>query len=128
MLGSKLPQPIDGRLTLYTGESGSGLTHALENHKHRHKRTVLVDLAAHSHKTALESILVQCGGVVPTRITIGDLTAMAALALAAEKTMLLIDNAHAATSRTHASIAGVYPRAAGNGRFLRHPRSPPPNK
>lgn len=117
MLGSQLPQPTDGRLTLYTGETGSGLTHALQAHKPNQKqlpigsRSVYIDLAAHSHKTAVESILTQCGGIVPSRTNIGDLTDMAAIALSAEPTLLTIDNAHTASCRTHASIAEIYPYA-----------------
>lgn len=112
MLGSELPEPKDGRFTLYSGETGSGLTHALKNHKNSYSRTVYIDLKNHSHKAAVESILTQCGGIVPKGITIGDLTDMAAIALSAENTLLLLDNAHAASCRAHASMADIYPYAA----------------
>lgn len=112
LLAAELPVPRHGRVTLYTGESGSGLTYHLEQHRPGHERVVYLDLQEHSHKTALEALLAQCQAVTPPRLTIGDLTAMSALALTSTPTLLLVDNAHLGTQRLHASLNSLLPYAA----------------
>lgn len=111
MLGLVHPQPKHGRLTIYTGESGAGLTHALQTHPNGYARHVYVDLAEHSHKTALEAILTQCDAVVPQQTRTGDLAAMAALAMAAEPTLLKLDNLHIAPPAFYHSVDVVLPYA-----------------
>ena len=112
LLGSVLPPPTHGRVTLYTGEAGSGLTHHLHTHPSAGRRTVVVDWREQSHKVGLTALLTQCNAVAPPQTTIGDLTAMCALALAAEPTLLLLDNAHLATDKVHASLGQIIPYAA----------------
>lgn len=112
LLGSVLPPPTHGRVTLYTGEPGSGLTHALQQHAADGRRAVYVDWREQSHKLGLVALLTQCNAVAPPQTTIGDLTAMCALALAAEPTLLLLDNAHLATDKVHASLGQIIPYAA----------------
>lgn len=106
------PVPVDGRLTMYSGEAGSGLTWYLEQHKSRVTRKIWIDISAETHKQALFSILKQSQTGVPSKVTITDLATMCALAIAAEPTLLLIDNAHAASAKTQASLEHIIPYAA----------------
>ena len=112
LLGSILPPPTHGRVILYTGEAGSGLTYHLQQHPAAGRRVVYLDWREQSHKSALHTILMQCRAIVPAQAAISDLTAMCALALAAEPTLLLLDNAHLATDKAHASLGQILPYAA----------------
>lgn len=112
MLDMIQPVPTNGRLTLYVGESGAGLTHALEQHPNSQARHVYVNLAEHSHKTALEAVLTQCNAVVPQQVKTGDLAAMAALSIAAEPTLLKLDNVQNAPLKMHQSINHIFAYAA----------------
>ena len=116
MLKPAVPQPRNCRLSLTTGTPGSGLTWHLQQHhsktEKRFDRAVTVNLAELTHRSTLETILAQCQAVVPSRVAIGDLTQMAAIALSAEPTLLLIDDAHLATTKLHDSLETIIPYAA----------------
>lgn len=90
--------------TLYLGEIGSGRTYQLQHHQApRAQRTVYVDLNE-SHKSWLTSILEQCGAALPTRANLTQVANMAALALQAAPTLLLLDNIDKASEKARPSI------------------------
>ena len=91
ILGSQTVMPGRAPVTIYEGEIGSGKTHHLLKHPVRHPRKIYVDLAQ-SHKKVLEILIESAHAVVPPKATIGDLAQIAALAIQAESTLLLLDN------------------------------------
>lgn len=112
MLKPETADPKDGRLTVITGESGSGLTHRLMSYPQKKERTVFVDCAALTHKQMLEDVLMQCSAATPPKAKISELVTMAGLAIASRETLLLVDNLHTASAKTQASIQSIIPYAA----------------
>ena len=96
ILGAQPVVPSRAPVTFYLGESGSGKTWHLAQHTRRCKRTISIDLAQ-PHKQALTELIEAAGAVVPPRCSIPDMVEIAALALQAEETLLILDNLHAAT-------------------------------
>lgn len=90
--------------TLYLGLVGSGRTYRLHHHPTgESERTIYVD-CQDAHRGWLKAILEQCGATVPSRVSVAELTEMAALAIRAQPTTLLMDNLDAAQPRTRNSI------------------------
>ena len=97
------------RDSVYTGEAGSGLTHRLHSHAPQceNLRVVRVDCQALTHRSLLIEILSLCSAACPPRAKISELREMAAIAIGAAPTLLMIDNLHYASAKTHASIQHV---------------------
>lgn len=117
MLQPQIAQPKDGRLTVFTGEAGGGLTHRLMSYAshgatNKKERIVSVNMGASTHKQMLVDILTQCDAATPPKAKISDLAAMAGLAVASLDTLLLLDNLHMASAKTHISIQQIIPFAA----------------
>ncbi|MCB0109970.1 MAG: hypothetical protein KDE53_28810 [Caldilineaceae bacterium] len=98
ILGAQPVQPGRAPVTIYLGEPGSGKTWRLAQHPRRRPRTIEVDLSQ-PHKQALTQLIEAAGAVVPARCAIPDMVEIAALALQAAETLLLLDNLHAATAK-----------------------------
>lgn len=98
ILGAQPVEPGRAPVTIYLGEPGSGKTWHLEQHPQRRKRTISIDLMQ-PHKQALTELIEAAGAVVPPRCGIPDMVEIAALALQAEDTLLLLDNLQAATAK-----------------------------
>ena len=110
MLAPQIAEPKDGRLILYTGEAGSGLTHNLMSYSRESSaemRVISVNVGAETHKSMLIEMLSQCSAACPPKSGIPELSAMAALAIGSKDTLLLLDNLHGASPKTHASIQHV---------------------
>ena len=104
LLGVQKVEPTRAPATLYLGESGSGKSYVLENHPQgKASRRIYADLSQ-PHRAVLVSLIETAGAVVPPRVPIPDLAEIAALAIQAEPTLLLLDNVHQATTKTLASV------------------------
>lgn len=98
ILGSATVQTTRAPATLYLGESGSGKSWRLAHHRAQRAviRRIQVDLAQ-PHRQALVSLIEAAGAVAPQRTAIPHLVEIAALALQAMPTLLLLDNLDQAT-------------------------------
>lgn len=104
LLGGQDLQPGRIAATLYLGKPGLGKTHALQHHPDHNWRRIYAD-AALPHRQMLADILTGCGAPVPSHhIPIPQLVEMACLALAAEPTLLLLDNCHQASTKAIPTI------------------------
>lgn len=114
MLEPQTAEAINGRLTLFTGAAGSGLTHNLMSYSESNgrPRTISVNLAATTHKQMIEEILYQCSAATPAQAKMDELAAMAGLAVASKESLLVLDNLHLATPRSFESIQQILPFAA----------------
>ena len=98
--------------TLYLGGDGWGKTYALQQHPSPGcVRRVYVDLQD-AHRSWLSDIVEQCGAAVPPRSTVAQLQELAALAVRAEPTALLLDNVDTAPMKARASLMGLITAAA----------------
>ena len=117
-------QDARANATLYLGDVGSGRTHQLHHHPtNGTQRTIYIDLQE-SQKTWLSSILEQCGATVPGRITATELAEMAALAIRATPTTLLLDNLDAVQMRARDSITLLLDAAANVALAAQPPDTP----
>jgi hypothetical protein len=93
MLGCIAVQTTRAPATLYVGAPGSGKTWHLSHHQPQRcvTRRIPVDLAQ-PHRQAITQVIESAGAVAPQRIPIPQLVEIAALALQAEPTLLLLDN------------------------------------
>jgi hypothetical protein len=93
ILGSIAVQTTRAPATLYLGTPGSGKTWHLNHHAPQHgvTRRIYVDLAQ-PHRQALMSLIESAGAMAPQRTPILQLVEIAALAMQAESTLLLLDN------------------------------------
>jgi hypothetical protein len=98
MLGCIAVQTTRAPATLYLGAPGSGKTWQLHHHTPQHTlaRRIYVDLAQ-PHRQAVVSLIEAAGAVAPQRTPIPQLVEIAALALQAQSTLLLLDNLHQAS-------------------------------
>lgn len=108
LLGATAPQPGRIAATLYLARPGLGKTYALHHHPNHHPnhgwRRIYAD-AAQPHRQMLSDILRQCGAPVPSHhVPIPQLAEMACLALAAEPSLLLLDNCHQASAKSIPTI------------------------
>lgn len=103
VLGSRPVPPGRAPATLYVGSRGSGKTHALTHYPNGKYRHIYVNLI-YPHRQTLLDVIEQAGAVAPARASIPDLADIAALALAAEPTLLLLDNLDHASEKTRTSI------------------------
>lgn len=115
-------------ITRYEGPPGSGRTFALDRHAGHAPglRRVYVDARAVTHKELVAACLTQCGAAPPegTRVTLGELSESAAIALRAAPTLLLIDNADCVTLRMLDTIHQLIDAAAEAAIGITPPRSP----
>lgn len=110
--------------TLYLGADGSGKTYCLENHSGIGTiRRVYVDLQD-AHRSWLTDIIEQCGAAAPPRSTVAQLKELAALAVRAEPTTLLMDNLDTANTKARASIMSLVDAAAVVAMATRLPDTP----
>ncbi len=97
-------QDARANATLYFGDVGTGRTYQLHHHPtNGSKNSIYVDLQE-PHKAWLSSILEQCGATLPSKVSTAELSEMAALAIRAQPTTLLMDNLDAAQPRTRNAI------------------------
>lgn len=122
ILGTQPVVPGRAPVTLYLGESGSGKTWHLAHHPRKHVRTITVDLAL-SHKPALETLIEAAGAVVPPRCRIPDMVEIAALALQAESTLLLLDNMDQASAKMIPTVERLIQAAGEVAVSARTPRT-----
>lgn len=124
ILGSQAVEPGRAPVTLYLGKPGSGKTHCLHHHPNgRMERHVYTDLA-YPHRQILTSIIEQAGAVVPPRASIPDLTDVAALAIQAEPTLLLLDNLDQASGRTCGTIRHLINASGEVALAAKKPKTP----
>jgi hypothetical protein len=123
ILGSRAVQ--SGRMvaTLYLGQPGSGKTHALHAHPNGHLRHIYID-AGQPHRQVLLDVIERAGASAPARASIPDLAGIASLAVAAEPTLLLVDNLDQATARMPSTITRLMTAAAESALAANAPRTP----
>jgi hypothetical protein len=104
LLGMQPVAPTRAPAVMYLGEPGSGKTYALHHHPNgRTSRHLYADLAQ-PHRATLVTLIEEAGAVVPPRVAVTNLTEIAALAVQAEPTLLLLDNLHAAPPKALDSV------------------------
>jgi len=123
ILGSKAVQPGRMVATLYLGTPGSGKTHALHAHPNGHLRHIYVD-AGQPHRQVLLDVIERAGASAPSRASIPDLTEIASLAVAAEPTLLLVDNLDQASNKMPPSITRLMTAATESALAANAPRTP----
>jgi hypothetical protein len=123
VLGSKAVQPGRMVATLYLGQPGSGKTHALHAHPNGHLRHIYVD-AGQPHRQVLLDVIERAGASAPARASIPDLAEIASLAVAAEPTLLLVDNLDQASARMPSTITRLMAAAAESALAANAPRTP----
>jgi hypothetical protein len=98
LLGSITLQPTRSPATLYLGEPGSGKTWRLHHHatQCRVARRIYLDLSQ-PHRQVVTHLIESAGALVPQRTPIPQLVEIAALAVQADPTLLLLDNLDQAT-------------------------------
>ena len=111
ILGTQSIEKTRAPATLYIGERGSGRTHALKAHKNCCARSIYLDLA-HPHKDILVTLIEQANAAVPAKATIPEMAEIAALALQAEPTLLLLDNYDRASKGLRRSTGTLMDAAA----------------
>lgn len=86
-------QPTRSPATLYLGEAGSGKSWQLAHHRAARgiSRRIQVDLAQ-PHRQVVIHLIESAGAMAPPRAPIPQLVEIAALAVQAEPTLLLLDN------------------------------------
>ena len=104
LLGVQPVEPTRAPATLYLGLRGSGKTHALHHHPNQHNYRQLYVNFAQPHRAAIVSLIESAGAMAPTRSPIPDLAEIAALAIHAEPTLLLLDNLDQASPKALSSI------------------------
>lgn len=124
VLGSRPVEPTRAPATLYLGPPGSGKTYALRQHPNGSTGRHLYADLLHSHRAVLVSLLEQAGAVVPPKATIPELCELAALAIQAEPTLLLLDNLDQASLKTQQSIKRLMAAAAAVALAAAEPGTP----
>ncbi len=112
LLGRIPVQPTRAPAMLYLGPPGSGRTYALRHHPNGATARHLYADLAQPHRTMLVGLIEAAGAMVPARVPIPELAEIAALAIQAEPTLLLLDNLHAASLKTLASVERLMTAAA----------------
>lgn len=124
LLGRIAVEPTRAPTTLYLGEPGSGKTHALHHHPNGStSRHIYADFSQ-PHRTTLTQIIENAGAVIPYRVTVPELTQIAALAVQAEPTLLLLDNVDLASAKALPSIERLTAAAAAVALTANTPRTP----
>ena len=124
LLGRIAVEPTRAPTTLYLGEPGSGKTHALRHHPNGiTSRHIYADFSQ-PHRTTLTQIIENAGAVIPYRVTVPELTQIAALAVQAEPTLLLLDNVDLASAKALPSIERLTAAAAAVALTANTPRTP----
>jgi adenylylsulfate kinase-like enzyme len=114
------PTPI----TRYEGQSGSGLTHALLTHRDPScSRRIMLDCRAHTHRSLLIDCLRQCGAEPAEGALITELAQAASLALAAQPTLLLLDNLDCSSLKARDSLHRLLDSAASAAISLQPPKA-----
>jgi hypothetical protein len=109
---------------LYLGEPDSGKTYALQHHPNGQTSRHLYADFAQAHRAVLVDLIEEAGAVVPPRVAVSNLTEIAALAIQAEPTLLLLDNLHAATPKALDSVERLMSAAAEVALAANRPTSP----
>jgi len=124
LLGAQPVEPTRAPAVLYLGEPGSGKTYTLHHHPNGTTSRHLYADFAQAHRATLVDLIEEAGAVAPPKLTIPDLAEIAALAVQAEPTLLLIDNVHAASPKALSSIERLMTAAANVALAADRPMSP----
>lgn len=112
LLGVQRVEPTRAPAVLYLGEPGLGKTYALHHHPNGHTSRHLYADFSQPHRATLVDIIEKAGATVPARVPVPDLAEIAALAVQAEPTLLLVDNVHRATPKALPSLERLMTAAA----------------
>lgn len=124
LLGVQRVEPTRAPAILYLGEPGSGKTHALHHHPNgRTSRHLYADFSQ-AHRATLVKLIEEAGAIAPPKLTIPDLAEIAALAVQAEPTLLLLDNVHRASPKALCSVERLMTAAADVALAADRPTSP----
>jgi hypothetical protein len=125
LLGCIVVQTTRAPATLYLGAPGSGKSWHLAHHRSQRciTRRIGVDLAQ-PHRQALTSLIEAAGAVTPSRTPIPQLVEIAALALQAEPTLLLLDNLDEASDGMIPTVERLIEAAAEVALAARTPQKP----
>lgn len=111
-------------VTLYLGAPGLGKTHTLLNLVTPDRRAIYLNLAQPGRETLLE-LIEQAGVILPGAISLrtGELVELAALALLAEPTLLLLDNVDQAETHMVVALNRLIPAAGEVALSANRPRT-----
>lgn len=104
LLGVQRVEPTRAPAVLYLGEPGLGKTHTLQHHPNGHTSRHLYADLTQPHRAMLVRLIEEAGAVAPPKAAIPDLAEIAALAIQAEPTLLLLDNVDQGSCRACLSL------------------------
>lgn len=124
LLGHVRVEPTRAPATLYLSPPGGGKTYTLQHHPNgTTARHIYLDLAQ-PHRTILTQIITGCGANVPKRTPVTALAELAALAVQAEPTLLLLDNLDQASAKMIPTVDKLMTAAAAVALSANEPRTP----